>query len=126
MAISAALSTNQQGISPIPGIDMVGIFTITWDNSSLVTGEPLDLTDYFGTIDAVVPCGVSAIELAGYLPAFIFDPGAVHTSSNLLATLSMTPALDGDAAAAAPLTPASAVDIAALGTTQIIVYGKSA
>ena len=129
MAISAALSTNQQGVSPIPGIDMIGIFTITWDASSLVTGEALDLTSYFSTIDAVVPCGVSAIELAGYVPAFIFDPGAAHTSSNLLAILGRVPALEIDDTvdiAAQPLAPSDALDVAALGTTQIIVYGKAA
>lgn len=126
MAISAALSTNQQGTAPIPGVDMIGIFTVTWDASSLVTGEALDLTSYFSTIDAVIPVGISAIELAGYVPAFIFTPGAAHTSSNLLATLAMMPALDGNAAAAQPLTPADGVDVAALGTTQIMVFGKAA
>jgi hypothetical protein len=126
MAISAALSTNQLGVTPIPGLDMVGVFTITWDDSSLVTGEALDLTDYFSTIDAVVPAGVSAIELAGYVPAFIFTPGAAHTNANLLCTLNRVPALDGNAANAQPLVPADALDVAALGTTQVIVYGKAA
>lgn len=129
MAISADFSTNQQGIAPIPGIDMMGIFTITWDASSLVTGEALDLTDYFSTIDAVIPAGVSAIELAGYIPAFTFTPGAAHTDANLLATLNRIPLLEIDDTvdiAAQPLVPANALDVAALGTTQIIVYGKAA
>jgi hypothetical protein len=129
MTISAALSTNQLGVTPIPGLDMVGVFTITWDDSSLVTGEALDLTDYFSTIDAIVPAGVSAIELAGYVPAFIFEPGAAHTSSNLLCTLGRIPLLEIDDTVdidPQPLAPANAVDIAALGTTQIIVYGKAA
>jgi hypothetical protein len=126
MAISAALSTNQLGASPLPGVDMVGLFTITWDASSLVTGEALDLTDYFSTIDAVIPAGISAIELAGYVPAFTFTPGAAHTSANLLATLAMVPALTGDAANAQALAIANAVDVASLGTTQILVFGKAA
>jgi hypothetical protein len=105
---------------------MVGLFTITWDASSLVTGEALDLTDYFSTIDAVIPAGISAIELAGYVPAFTFTPGATHTSSNLLATLAMVPALDGDAANAQALAIADAVDVASLGTTQILVFGMAA
>lgn len=129
MAISAALSTNQQGVVPVPGVDFIGIFTVTWDDSSLVTGEALDLTDYFSTIDAVLPCGVSAIELAGYIPAFIFTPGATHTSANLLLTLNRIPLLEIDDTvdiAAQPLVPADALDVAALGTTQIMVFGKGA
>lgn len=126
MAITAALSTNQQGVSPIPGVDMVGLFTITWDNSSLVTGENLDFTDWFSTVDAIVPAGISAIGLAGYVPSFVFTPGATTTATSVKAVLAMMPALDGNAAAAQPLTPADAVDVAAIGTTQIIVYGKAA
>lgn len=129
MAISAALSANQQGATPIPGLAMVGIFTITWDASSLVTGEPLDLTSHFSTIDAVLPCGVSAIGLAGYVPAFTFEAGAAHTSSNLLATLGRIPELEIDDTvdiAAQPLVPADALDVAALGTTQVMVFGKAA
>lgn len=129
MAISAALSTGQQGVVPVPGVDFIGIFTVTWDSSSLVTGEPLDLTAYFSTIDAILPCGVSAIELAGYIPGFIFTPGATHTSSNLLLTLNRIPLLEIDDTvdiAAQPLVPADALDVAALGTTQIMVFGKGA
>lgn len=129
MAITAALSTDQQGIKPLGGLAYVGIFTVTWDASSLVTGEPLDLTSYFSTIDAVQPAGCSAIELAGYVPSFIFTPGAAHTSANLLLTLNRIPLLEIDDTvdiAAQPLVPADALDVAALGTTQIIVYGKIA
>lgn len=126
MAISAALSSGQQGVEPIPGIAFRGIFTVTWDNASLVTGEPLDLRAWFSTIDAVIPCGVSSIDLAGYVPAFTFTPGATHTDANLLCTLARVPALDGDAASAQPLVPADALDVAALGTTQIMVFGKGA
>lgn len=129
MAISAALSSGQQGAAPIPGVAHMAMLTVTWDASSLVTGEALDLTDYFSTIDAVIPAGVSAIELAGYVPAFTFTPGAAHTSSNLLATLARVPLLEIDDTvdiAAQPLAPADAVDVAALGTTQIMVLGKAA
>jgi hypothetical protein len=38
----------------------------------------------------------------------------------------MMPALDGNAANAQALTPANAVNVAALGTTQILVFGKAA
>jgi hypothetical protein len=132
MAVSVALSSGQQGVAPVPGVDFIGIFTITWDNSSLVTGEDLTPTAstglgaYFSTIDAVLPCGVSAIGLAGYIPAFIFTPGAAVATGSVLATLNRIPALDGNAANAQPLVPADALDVAALGTTQIMVFGKGA
>jgi hypothetical protein len=126
MAITAALSTNQQGVSPIPGVDMVGIFTITWDNSSDPAGEALDLRTWFSTVDAIIPAGVSAIGLAGYQPAFFFTPGATTTATSVKAVLGYMPALDGNVAAAQPLTPADSVDVAALGTTQVIIYGKAA
>lgn len=125
MSIDAALSSGQKGIIAMPGMNHMGIFTVTLDDSSLVTGEALDLTGWFSTIDAVFVCGVSAIEIAGYQPQFIFTPGDDHTDENLLLIFGMTPALDGNAAAAAPLTPANAVDLAALGTIQIMVIGKA-
>ena len=65
----------------------MGIFTVTWDDSSLVTGEPLDLTDHFSTIDGVLNLGCSAIELAGYVPQWFFEAGVAHTSSNLKPTI---------------------------------------
>jgi hypothetical protein len=135
MAISAALTSGQQGVAPIPGVDFMGIFTITWDSSSLVTGEDLTPTAttglgaYFSTIDAVIPCGVSAIELAGYIPAFIFTPGAAVATGSVLATLNRIPLLeidDGVDIDPQPLVPANGLDVAALGTTQIMVFGKAA
>jgi len=117
MAFSAALSTNQQGVTAIAGIDYFGIFTITPDSSCDATGEAVDLTDYFSTIDAVIPCGVSAIAAAGYVPAFFFTPGAAHTSSSLKVVFMNQ---DGDAGA---LEPASAVDLSSY-TFQVMVYGK--
>jgi hypothetical protein len=118
MAYTGALSANQQGIAAIQGIDMMGIFTVTPDSSSLVTGEPIDLTAYFATIDAVIPCGVSAIGGAGYVPVPIFDPGAAHTSSNLLIAMMNQ---DGDAGA---LEPANGADLHTF-TYQIMVFGKA-
>lgn len=124
MAISAAVYA---GPTPQPGLEsMAAIVEITWDVSSNVAGEPLDLTDHFSTINAVIPCGVSAIGLAGYIPSFVFDQGAAHTDANLLAVLGVVPALDGGAASAQPLTPANAVNVAAIGTTYALVFGKPA
>jgi len=118
MAHTAALSSNQQGLAALAGIDMVGIFTITPDASCLVTGEPLDLTKYFATVDAVIPCGVSAIAAAGYNMVPIFSPGVAHTNANLLIAYMIE---TGNAGA---LTPANAVDLSTY-TYQIMVFGKS-
>jgi hypothetical protein len=124
MSISAAPFA---GPTPIPGLEsMAAIVEITWDDSSLVTGEPLDLTDYFSTVNAIVPAGCSAIGLAGYIPNFVFTNGAENTSSNVLAVLMRMPALSGNAENAQPLVPADALNVAALGTTYAIVFGKAA
>jgi hypothetical protein len=115
-----------KGPTPMPGLEaMAAIIEITWDTSSLVTGELLDLTDYFYSIDLIVPAGMSAIGLAGYTPQFCYDSGAVHTSSNLLAVL-MINDTDGSYAKEGPMVPANAVDISALGTTYALVFGKAA
>jgi hypothetical protein len=108
---------------------MVAIIKIVWDASSLVTGEPLpELANHFSKIDAICPAGVSAIELAGYVPAFIFTPGAAVTNASILATLNRVPLLTIDDTvdiAAQPLVPANALDVAALGYTMAVVYGKA-
>jgi len=125
MTITAAFTT-QGGLGHIPGIGHAGIFTITWDASSLVTGELLDdLLDYFSEIDAIIPAGVSAIELAGYVPSFSFTPSSALSTGGVLAYLTRVPALDGDAASAQPLAIADALDVASLGTTQVMVIGKA-
>lgn len=118
MAYTGALSANQQGIAPIQGVDMMGIFTVTPDASSLVTGEPIDLTAYFSTIDAVIVAGTSAIAGGGYVPVPIFTPGAAHTSSNLLLAM-----MNQDGAAGA-LEPANGANLSAV-TYQLVVYGKA-
>lgn len=127
MAVSLEITN---GPTPFPGLDMVAIGTITWDDSSLVTGEPIpEIVNYFSEVHAIVETGVSAIGLAGYPAKFIFDPTAAVTAANVLATLARIPLLEIDDTvdiAAQPLVPADAVDIAAIGTTQVMIFGKAA
>lgn len=124
MAISLAIN---EGPTPIGGLAQVAIGTITWDASCLVTGEPIpEMVNYFSTVKAIIEVGISAIELAGYPAKFIFDPDATVTAANVLATLARVPLLeinDTVDIAAQALAVADAVDIASLGTTQIMIFG---
>lgn len=116
---SAALSTNQLGASPVPGIDMVAIMTLT-PGTTATAGENVDLTTYFSTVDAIVPCGASSAAIAKYIPAFSFTPGAAATSSSVKFYCLVT---DGDAGTCEP---DNGTDLSSTGTFQIIVYGKAA
>jgi len=124
MAIAFAVTN---GPSPLGGFGLMAIGAITWDASSLVTGEPIpELVNYFSTIQAIIPSGVSALGLAGYVPSFVFDATAAVTAANVLAVLGRIPLLEIDDTvdiAAQPLVPADALDVAAIGTTQITVIG---
>lgn len=112
-----------QGATPIPGLDMVALGTITWDASSDPTGETLDLSDQFSTIDGIIDMGVSAIALCGYNFKFFYAKGCnASTGVKVVATFVDT---DGSYGKEGVLVPASA-DIAAAGTTRVLVFGKAA
>lgn len=115
----AALSTGQQGATPIPGIAMIAILTVT-PGTTATAGEDLDLTDWFSTVDAIIPCGASTAGIAKYVPAFSFTPGATATSSSVKFYCLVQ---DG---AAGVLEPDNGNDLSSTGTFQIKVYGKAA
>jgi hypothetical protein len=116
---SVALSTNQQGATPIPGVSMVAVMTLT-PGTTATAGEDLDFTAYFSTVDAVVPCGGSNANIVKYVPAFSFTPGATATSSSVKFYCLVQ---DG---AAGVLEPDDSTDLSSTGTFQVIVYGKAA
>lgn len=113
---TVAKSTNQQGITPIPGIAMVGIFTIT-PGTTATAGENLDFTDYFSTIDAITPAGTSNTTIAKYTPRFSFTPGGAVSATSVKFNVTLN---DGGSAVD------NGTDLSAVGTFQVVVMGKSA
>lgn len=115
---SAALSTNQQGAAPIPGIEMMAVMTVT-PGTTATAGEDLDLTAYFSTVDAIFYCGADDADTAKYVPAFSFTPGATATSSSVKFFMLVQ---DG---AAGVLEPDNGTDLSG-STIQVLVMGKAA
>ncbi|MFA5377725.1 MAG: hypothetical protein WC455_18390 [Dehalococcoidia bacterium] len=113
-----------QGSTPIPGFDMVALGTITWDTTSLVTGEVLDCSAQFSKVDGVIDIGVSAIGLCGYIPQFVCAKGAA-ADTGVLACLAIVDT-DGSYGKEGKLVPADGVNVAAIGTTRVMVIGKAA
>lgn len=116
---TAALSSGQQGVSPIPGVAMTAIMTVT-PGTTATAGENLDLTDWFSTVDAIYSCGASAIALGKYVPLFSFTPGAATSSTSIKFNMLVQ---DG---AAGVLEPDNGTDLSSAGTIQIMVMGKPA
>jgi hypothetical protein len=113
---------NESNPSPVPGFASVMFGTITWDSSTLVTGELLNLSTYFEHVKGIVHMGWTTIAAAVYPVEFSFDPAAVVTSSNVLAYLLRDP--DPDLTATGPLVIADGLDAAALGTSQVMIIGE--
>jgi hypothetical protein len=112
-----------QGATPIPGFDMVAMGTVTADNSSDPTGEVVDMSAQFSTVDGVSNEGISAVALAGYNLIWICAKGAAAaTGVKVVATFVDT---DGSYGKEGVLVPATA-DLSALGTFRVKVTGKAA
>ncbi|MFA5377726.1 MAG: hypothetical protein WC455_18395 [Dehalococcoidia bacterium] len=121
MAITIAFD---QGSTPVPGLDMVALGTITWDDECDATGETLDCSAQFSKIDAVANAGVSAIGLVGYIPQFFYAAGCA-AATGVKVTMAVVDT-DGSYGKEGKLVPATNVDIAALGTTRVLIIGKAA
>lgn len=117
---AVALSTGQQGVAPIPGVDMMAIMTYTPTSSATAGTNVTGLDTYFSTIDAIAVAGMSTQEIGAYVPVFEFTPGATATSSSVKIFFYEQ---DGDAG---PLVPDDGTDLSSTGTIQVIVYGKAA
>lgn len=112
------MSTGHPAPSPIPGVAMVGIMTVT-PGTTATAGENLDLRAYFSTVDAIVPCGGDDADTVKYVPAFSFTPGAATAADSIKFYMLVQ---DG---AAGVLEPDNGTDLSG-STIQIIVYGKAA
>lgn len=122
MALSIALSSGQDGISPDPGVAYKGIFTLT-PGTSATAGENMGtaLAKYFSTIDSIEVGGGSTVAILGYNPNFGFAPGALTSTDANIKLFWLVQ--DG---AAGKLEPDNGTDLSAVGTVQLIIRGKSA
>jgi hypothetical protein len=116
---TVALSTNQKGKGKIAGIDYFAIMTIT-PGTTATAGENLDLTAHFSTVDAIVYCGASNATIAKYVPAFSFTPGAATSATSVKFFCLVQ---DG---AAGVMEPDNGSNLVAVGTFQVMIYGKRA
>lgn len=115
---TVALSTNQQGAAPIPGVDMIALLTVT-PGTTATAGENLDLRTWFSTVDAIILCGADDAATAKYVPSFSFTPGAAAAADSVKFYMLVQ---DG---AAGVLEPDNGTDLSA-STIQILVFGKAA
>lgn len=116
---SAALSSGQYGTPAIGGLAHMAIMTVT-PGTTATAGENLDLRSRFSTVDNIIPCGASNANIAKYVPAFSFAPGAATAADSVKFFMLVQ---DG---AAGVLEPDNGTDLSSTGTIQIMVFGKAA
>lgn len=96
------------------------------DTSSLVTGEPIDLTGHYSTIDALAVGGTDAVGDNVYnWNTVVPSDGTDITSTTVLISVSQTAATDTATVAASAFAAADAVDLSGVGELRLIAIGKA-
>jgi hypothetical protein len=108
-----------------PGIGVEEVFSALLDDSSLVTGEPIDVTAYFDYILSARCESVNALADAAYKYDMIIPAqGVAVTDANVLIGIHLSPAKTGDVEVAEPFDAADGANLSTVGELMITIVGK--
>ena len=122
----ACTATLMNGPGVLPGLGLLSTYKVLMDTSSLVTGEPIDLTGVYSEIDAISIGGSDAIADNAYLYGIVLpSDGTAITSTTVLVSVYQSPAKTGATEAAEAFAAANAVDLSGVGELRLLVVGKA-
>ena len=123
----SATATLIAGPGVIDGLGIVTTWKVLLDTSFLAAGEPVDMTDYYSSISAVVVGGSDAIadNLYHYSSVLPTD-GTDISSTTVLISATESPAKVGSGAEAAEAFAAvGSSDLSTVGELRLTVVGKA-
>jgi hypothetical protein len=122
----AATATIIDGPGVVGGLGLISTWKVLMDTSSLVTGEPIDLTSVYSSISALSIGGTDAVgdNVYSYMTVLPSD-GTDIAAGTVLVSVSMTAAQTGNATPAAAFSAANAVDLSGVGELRLIAIGKA-
>jgi hypothetical protein len=122
----ACTATLIDGPGVVGGLGLISTWKVLMDSSSLVTGEPIDLTSIYSSVSAASIAGSDAAGDNVYQYNVVLpSDGTDITSTTVLITVAQTDAHDGTSTAATAFAAANAVDLSTVGELRLIVIGKA-
>lgn len=122
----SATATLVDGPGVVPGLGLIAVYRVALDSSFLATGEPIDLTGVFSSVEGATIAGVDAIADALYSYGVVLPAvGTDITSTTVLISAIESPAKTGATEAAEAFAAVSSTDLSSVGQLRLIVVGKA-
>ena len=123
----ACTATLMGGPSPQGGgLGIMSTWKVLMDTSSLVTGEPVDFTSYYKTIDWLGVGGVNAVADMLYLYGTVLpSDGTDIAAGTVLISVSQTAASPAASQVAKAFAAADGVDLSGVGELRLLAIGTA-
>ena len=120
----AATATKMTGPGVVGGLGLITTYKVLMDTSSLVTGEPVDLTSEYSQVQALCVGGTDAIGDNVYTYNTVLpSDGTAIAAGTVLVSVSMTAATTAATVAASAFAAANAVDLSGVGELRLVAFG---
>jgi hypothetical protein len=122
----ACTATIIDGPGVVAGLGLISTWKVLMDTSSLVTGEPIDLTSVYSSISWCGEGGSDAVADNAYTYSTVLpSDGTDITSTTVLISVYMSAAETAATHAATAFTAANAVDLSGVGELRLMSIGKA-
>ena len=119
-------ATKISGPGVVPALGLLATYQILMDTSSLVTGEPVDLTNEFSQVDFASVGASNAIADNAYSYMVVLpDVGTDIAAGTVLISVHQTAATTGATVAASAFEAANAVDLSGVAELRLFAIGKA-
>lgn len=122
----ACTATLVDGPGVVGGLGLIATYRVLMDTSSLVTGEPINLTNEFSAVSWCGEGGSEAIADNAYTYSTVLPAvGTDITSTTVLISVYMTAATTAATVAATAFTSANAVDLSGVAQLRLCAIGQA-
>jgi hypothetical protein len=119
-----ATATIIQGPGVVAGLGLISTWKVLMDSSSLVTGEPIDLTSVYSSVSALSVAGTDAVGDNVYLYNTVLPTdGTDISSSTVLVSASQSDTHTGSTVAAKAFAICDGVNLSTVGELRLIAIG---
>ncbi len=119
-------ATLVDGPGVVGGLGLIATYSVLMDTSSLVTGEPVDLTGEFSAVSWCGEGGSDAVADNAYTYSTVLPAvGTDITSSTVLISVYMSAAETAATHAATAFTAANGVDLSGVAELRLMAIGQA-
>ena len=122
----ACTATIIDGPGVVGGLGLISTWKVLMDTSSLVTGEPVDLTSIYSKISALAIAGSDAVADNVYAYNTVLpSDGTAIAAGTVLISVAQTAATTATTVASSAFAAANGVNLASVGELRLIAIGKA-